>query len=576
MGRRIGRSRDWHVCSRPASLVGVLLWGFAVLGVGPWTGGLRAADTTKPSQAEQQGRDLFEREWLPGDSRTHGGDGLGPVFNDSSCIACHNLGGTGGGGPASKNVDIITASSNGIMRQGFNTDSPVEPSFLGKALGSLIGLDTPENSKRKPFNPKPVVRSSGRRKVDTGPLVQAHAGFRTARSVVLHRFSTESGYEAWRQGMLGFGGFVPQGMDSRGMAMVQAQTAVNMGRQVTQNSIGQFVLVRSQRNPTALFGAGLIDSIPDRAIEEAAHVRHPGFPEITGRVSRLKDKRIGRFGWKAQTASLPDFVLTACAVELGLEVPGHHQGGIPQKPAAKAKGLDLTAQECDALVTYVRELPKPLERHPATASESKEIAAGRAAFATIGCATCHSPKLGGVEGIYSDLLLHDLGPQLGDTGQYGVFDPSSSEEEITDDAGPIADAAPGIPAGLQEATTALLAPAPPPAGNRVANAVVVPEPTVVMVRTPAGNAIRRPTSGPASRFEWRTPPLWGFRDSGPYLHDGRADILDQAVALHGGEAAGIAQRYFGLSPVQRRQVEAFLKSLTAPDQASVDRVASAK
>ena len=72
-----------------------------------------------------------------------------------------------------------------------------------------------------------------------------------------------------------------------------------MGRQATQNSIGEFVLVRSQRNPTALFGAGLIDSIPDRAIEEAAQVSHPGFPEITGRVSRLKDKRIGRFGWKS-------------------------------------------------------------------------------------------------------------------------------------------------------------------------------------------------------------------------------------------------------------------------------------
>ena len=68
MGRRIGTSRDWHVRRRPASLVGVLLWGFAVLGVGPWAGGLRAADTAKPSPAERQGRDLFEREWLPGDS----------------------------------------------------------------------------------------------------------------------------------------------------------------------------------------------------------------------------------------------------------------------------------------------------------------------------------------------------------------------------------------------------------------------------------------------------------------------------------------------------------------------------
>src|SRR4051794_33327804 len=50
------------------------------------------------------GREIFGREWLPGDSRSHGGDGLGPVFNDSSCVACHNQGGTGGGGPSGKNV----------------------------------------------------------------------------------------------------------------------------------------------------------------------------------------------------------------------------------------------------------------------------------------------------------------------------------------------------------------------------------------------------------------------------------------------------------------------------------------
>ncbi len=38
-----------------------------------------------------QGRALFEREWQPSDSRTHGGDGLGPVYNDTSCVACHNM-----------------------------------------------------------------------------------------------------------------------------------------------------------------------------------------------------------------------------------------------------------------------------------------------------------------------------------------------------------------------------------------------------------------------------------------------------------------------------------------------------
>ena len=101
-------------------------------------------------------------------------------------------------------------------------------------------------------------------------------------------------------------------------------------------------------------------------------------------------------------------------------------------------------------------------------------------------------------------------------------------------------------------------------------AIAVPTPAIAVPAAPA--AIKRPTTGPASRFEWRTPPLWGFRDSGPYLHDGRADTLEQAVALHDGEAAAIAQRFFALGARERRQVEAFLKSLTAPaPEATKDR-----
>jgi CxxC motif-containing protein (DUF1111 family) len=565
MSRRIGTSQNRHFWTRPALLGGAFLLGVTVLGVG----GLRAADTGKPS-ADQQvlGRALFEREWLPGDSRTHGGDGLGPVYNDSSCIACHNLGGNGGGGPASKNVDIVTASPSSLMVQDTGDGQPGgTPSFLGKALGSLVGIEPPDTSRTKPSSSHPAARKpAARRKIDNGPLVKAHPGFRTSRSIVLHRFGTESGYEAWRQSMMGLGQVNPPGMDDGLKAMAEAQLAANTSRQqFMQNTIGQFELVRSQRNPTALFGAGLIDAIPDRVIEDAARAKHPGLPEIAGRVSRLKDQRIGRFGWKAQTASLEDFVLTACAVELGLEVPGHHQGGNPQKPEAHAQGLDLSAQECNALVDYIRALPKPTDRMPATAAETREVAAGRELFVSTGCATCHAPKLGSVDGLYSDLLLHDLGQQLGDTGQYGVFDPSSSEEEITDDEGPIADVTPGAPAEVMIAT---------PTSPLVREAVVA-EATVTSRRAMPATTTR-PATGPASRFEWRTAPLWGFRDSGPYLHDGRADTIDQAVALHGGEAMNITGKYFGLSFRERRHVETFLKSLTAPDPVSPERVASVR
>lgn len=548
MSGRIGRSAGCVMRMRGAPMIAGLLG--AVAWLGPVAA--PAADAGKPRDDRRAlGRELFGREWLPGDSRAHGGDGLGPVYNDSSCVACHNLGAVGGAGPASKNVDIVTASPGelGMMMQQADASNGGRRGFLGRALGSLVGLDDPaETGPGAPGARKPPAR----RKPDTRELVKAHPGFRTARSVVVHRFGTDSGYEMWRQGILGFGINPFQGAQGDNSQFL-AITAVNMGRSASQTMAGEFTLVRSQRNPTPLFGAGLIDAIPDRVLEEAAKAKHAGFPEVAGRVSRLKDKRIGRFGWKAQTPSLEDFVLTACAVELGLEVPGHRQGGVPQKPDAKAKGLDLTGEECDALVAYVRDLPRPAGRRPPADPDAREIEAGRKLFASVGCATCHTPRLGEVEGIYGDLLLHDMGQQLGDTGQYSVFDPSSSEEEVVDeDVGPVAQA---------EAATV---PQPPAASTPFA---MQPQ-----MAPPPPSAIKRPTTGPASRFEWRTPPLWGFRDSGPYLHDGRADTLEQAVALHDGEAANIARRYFALGARERRQVEAFLKSLTAP--AASDRVAA--
>ena len=58
--------------------------------------------------------------------------------------------------------------------------------------------------------------------------------------------------------------------------------------------------------------------------------------------------------------------------------------------------------------------------------------------------------------------------------------------------------------------------------------------------------------------------MWGLRDSAPYLHDGRAQTLEEAVAMHGGQGSFAAKRYFQLSPKGRQQLEAFLKSLVAP------------
>ncbi len=74
----------------------------------------------KPARPDRValGYEIFNREWLPDDPRSHGGDGLGPVYNDTSCVACHNAGGSGGAGPVSKNIEILSASRGPIVRGG--------------------------------------------------------------------------------------------------------------------------------------------------------------------------------------------------------------------------------------------------------------------------------------------------------------------------------------------------------------------------------------------------------------------------------------------------------------------------
>lgn len=505
------------------------------------------------------GRELFLREWVANDSRSHGGDGLGPVFNDSSCVACHNLGGTGGAGPANKNVDIVSAfRSPQAGRQGNSAPSV----GLHDVLGALVGS---RRLSRKMADASATAASSKDQKEDFEKLALLHPGFRTSRSVVLHRFGTKVDYDEWRTDLFGNDAqrsedddddfkkpraseqttaqAVTRGGSSqnRNRARTKEQT-VEMERQRVAHGAdrgfrsipgfggpqsvqkGNFALVTSQRNTTALFGAGLIDSIPDKAIEAAAAEKHVGFPQVKGRVARLADGKIGRFGWKAQKASLYEFAMTACAVELGLNVPDHVQAGLAYDPEYKAPGFDMDKRECDGLVMFLKKIPAPVELKQPTPAESKYAHGGRELFSSIGCAACHAPKLAEVAGIYSDLLLHDMGPELGDTGSYGAFVPGSATDDITEP---------------------------------------IPELTAMHAH-PGGSSGKQPKG--ATRQEWRTPPLWGVRDSGPYLHDGRAETLEQAIALHAGEAHGSSQKFFQLPRAKRQQMIAFLKTLVAPEQ----------
>lgn len=304
-----------------------------------------------------------------------------------------------------------------------------------------------------------------------------HPDFRETRSLVFHHHDVKQRrYDHWRR------------------------TVIEKVREFSQgfppNPLDKAVAF-TRRNTPPLFGSGAIDAIPDDVLIAAAAARRDArFPEIHGRVNRVKDGRVGHFGWKAQVISFQDFVLTACANELGLESPGHPQARSPLRFDAGATAPDLTAEECNALVAYVRSLPPPAPAVPAETQASDAAWDGCFLFESIGCAACHVPKLGPIVGIYGDLLLHNMGKSLSDVGNYYATDLDSTQ---------------------------------PPNGN-----------------------------------EWRTPPLWGLRQSAPYLHDGRAATWQEAVAAHGGEAKATAERFAQLAEVDREKIGLFLASLGPP------------
>ncbi len=385
-----------------------------------------------------EARSLFEKLWEPGTPSPSGGDGVGPLYNERSCVGCHHLGGTGGAGPNSNNVTILAAV----------------PTTLPMSHGQLF----------------------------VGELEELHPGFRNHTSIVLHHHAT-----------------IPA--DEKQLERIGECSLVQ-----TRDDV--FQLARSSRSTPALFGSGLIDAIPDAVLLAAEARKFPAFPEIKGRVSRLNTGALGRFGWKGQTASLEDFVMAACANELGLEVRGHHQPSLLPARAfdPKALHLDLTDDDCQLLIKFVGNLPAPVVEPMSGASH------GRAIFEAIGCATCHAPTLGSVRGLYSDLLLHDLGARfLSFGGGYG-----GGSTRIVE-------------------------------GQSQSN------------KAPSG-------SGEAAPTEWRTTPLWGVADSPPYLHDGRAATLHDAIVLHGGEAEATTKRYMSLSFDDRQALLAFLHGQRAPIQ----------
>ena len=227
------------------------------------------------------GQELFEHQWKANDPLAHN-DGLGPVFNATSCVACHFQGGVGGGGSMSHNATH--------------------------------------------FEVMPV------------------AGRADWQAGTLHKFSVKK----------------DERETFRGLQQRFPKVNVARGGVSSDGHCGYtpppvpFDPVRSDSvQSTAMFGAGWIDRISEKAIvynhrrrsvkSIAAEfgVDFGGVP--VGRLRTLADGRVGRFGWKANHASVKDFVAAACADEIGLGTPHKPQSTSFTRPSAAAEDTpDLT------------------------------------------------------------------------------------------------------------------------------------------------------------------------------------------------------------------------------------------
>ncbi|MBK5293702.1 MAG: c-type cytochrome [Acidobacteriia bacterium] len=264
--------------------------------------------------------------------------------------------------------------------------------------------------------------------------------------------------------------------------------------------------VFARRSPLPLFGAGLVEAIADETILALEDPDDRNGDGIRGRAARIEDvatgrPRIGRFGWKAQQATLLAFSGDAYRNEMGITndlFPEEVALGIspesmklcsPRQRIEDVRDRRTGLRGIDNFESFLKFLA-PLARGPV----NEQVRRGEATFRVIGCASCHTPQL--MTGpnanpvfdrkpvaLFSDLLLHNI-----ETGD-GIVQAGAKANEI------------------------------------------------------------------------RTPALWGLRSRRPLMHDGASLTTEDSILRHGGEASAVRQQFLSLTKDERRDLATFLNSL---------------
>jgi CxxC motif-containing protein (DUF1111 family) len=262
----------------------------------------------------------------------------------------------------------------------------------------------------------------------------------------------------------------------------------------------------SARIARKLIGMGLLEAITEETILGRSDMLDCDGNGISGRVNFIKDPvngatRVGRFGWKAEKVSVAHQIADAAEADIGVTtsiIPG---------PNGE---IELDDSDLAKLTTYMRLIAVPGQRD----YDDPQVQAGEELFKTIGCSNCHVTDA--VTGAnhpfaelrdqsikpFTDLLLHDLGPDLADNSGIAVPAPG--------------DGNPAQPAGASEWRTAPL---------------------------------------------WGVGLLATVNGNTGLLHDGRAASVLEAVLWHGGEAEAVKQKVIALPTADREALIRFVESL---------------
>ncbi len=264
----------------------------------------------------------------------------------------------------------------------------------------------------------------------------------------------------------------------------------------------------SPRLAPPIVGLGLLEKIPESTILSFQDPNDANGDGITGKANYVFDSvdkkvEIGRFGWKANSATLLMQIASAYLQDMGITSYALTKESADGQPQMNAVHGDVYPELVDSLLNYVLFYVKTLAVPARRNITDNDVQRGQALFAQINCSGCHRPTIQtGIDETagylsnqrihpYTDLLVHDMGDGLADDRQDFL----------------------------------------------------------------------------ATGREWRTAPLWGIglfsiTNGIPYyLHDGRANTIEEAILWHGGEAQKAKEQYMNLSKTDRNKLLKFLNSL---------------